>query len=395
MGDDEQFDDDGYDFRPPPSPDDRLWRHPAELALGAPAAPLAPISPIRHAQLRRNPWALGFVSVIGSALLAGSLMFAAGGLGDEPRNLGLAPVATLVDRTDPAGDTPGVVAVEVDTEHRARSGNGMVLADGRHVLTTWQLVRATDLDGARTALQVVDEHGTRHLATVVATDELSDLVVLRTDTDGLRPAAFATEADAVLGASDRLTLLGGGSGTHLRSWDVGVTGAATTTSAWGVVGVATLDRRLPSLAAGAVARDADGHFAGLASLDLGDPTARDHAAVIVPATRVRAVAAQFLAEGTISHGWLGVEANAVETTRNVSLRAGTTVAEVVPGSPAAGAGVQPGDVLLRVCGTDVGSIDDVLRVMLQTSPGTSCTIDALRNGTSWHTDAVVGRRAAA
>lgn len=390
MGEDDAIDEDGFDFRPPPSPDDRLWRHPAELAYAA--APVPPLAP--RPQLRRNPWALGFVSVLGSAVLAGSLMFAAGGLGDEPRELGLAPVATLVPTPGPAGDGAGIVGVTVDTERRGRAGNGMVLRDGRHVITSWQLLRADDGDGARTDVRVVDDAGRAHHATVVATDALSDLAILRTDTDTLRPWPGAAADDAALTEGDALTLVGGGLGSSLRGWPVHVTEVAATSPA-GIVGVAEVDRALPAVAAGAVAVDAHGRFAGIATLDLRDRDARDHASAVVPPTRVRAVAEQYLTTGEVAHGWLGVEATPADTTRNVALHSGTPVADVVPGSPAAVAGIQAGDVLLRVCGEEVTSIDDVLRVMLQTTPGASCPIDAVRDGVGWHATAVVGRRTAA
>ena len=128
VGADEGFDDDGVEFRPPPALDDRLWRHPAEVAG------MAALTTTRNA--RRSPWAVGFVSVVGSAVLAGSLMFTAGGIGNEPARLGLEPLATLVpDVGGPGTARAGIVTIEVDGPAASRLGTAMVLDDGVHVIT--------------------------------------------------------------------------------------------------------------------------------------------------------------------------------------------------------------------------------------------------------------------
>ena len=56
--------------------------------------------------------------------------------------------------------------------------------------------------------------------------------------------------------------------------------------------------------------------------------------------------------------------------------------------------VEPGDVLLSVCGHEVDSIDDVLTEVLATPPGTRCALVISRAGERWQTAAVIGERAA-
>lgn len=382
VGENEIFDD-GFEFRPPPPIEDRLWRHPAEIGrVHVPAPPRA---------LRRNPWALGFVSVVGSAVLAGSLMFTAGGIGDEPDQLALRPSASVIDAPIGSDALAGIVGVEVDVDRRGRTGNGMVLADGQHVITSLQLVRPAATDIGAAEVVVIDETGRRHTAQIVATDEHNDLAVIRAEA-AMRPFPDTEAATPTVG--DTLHLRGGGRGVGLRGWSAGVAGSGTTDPVADLVGVLGLDQGLPASASGAVALDDARRFVGLVSVDLASGRAGLRAAVVVPAARVRHAVDQFLASGTIVHGWLGVEASPGDATRQVALGEGPTVAEVVPASPAEIAGLQPGDVLLRVCGTEVASIDDVVTVMLVTEPGTVCAIDARRGGEPWHTDATVGARAA-
>jgi serine protease Do len=390
VGVEDGFDDDGAEYRPPPALDDRLWRHPAEMGRVA-----TPPSTVR---VRRSPWALGFVSVVGSAVLAGSLMFTAGGIGDEPQRLDLHPLATLVAVS--AGDSSaGIVAIDVDSGTGVRHGNGMVLDDGVHIVTSLQLVPANATSSAdNLTVRVVDNNGVTHQGAVVGRDAMNDLAIIRTDGGALQPWVGA--APAGVAAGDLITAYGGGSGAGLRSWrgTVRNVDAAMRNDTVELVGVALLTDLLPPAAAGAIVHDAKGNFLGLLSVDL--PTKATSsmataAAAIVPASRVLAVTRQFLSGGKISHGWLGVEAPApAETTLSVSLHAGATVDEVVPESPAGTAGVQHGDVLLSVCGHPVDSIDEVLTQVLATAPGTVCPLVISRGGERWQTTAIIGERAA-
>ena len=65
------------------------------------------------------------------------------------------------------------------------------------------------------------------------------------------------------------------------------------------------------------------------------------------------------------------------------------------GSPAGSVGIKAGDVLMRVCGHEVASIDDVLAQMLRAAPGTRCTLELVRDGAAWYAEATVGERIAA
>lgn len=392
----EAFDDDRVEYRPPPALDDRLWRHPAEIGRIGQIGPIgAPPPPPRS---RRNPWALGFVSVVGSAVLAGSLMFTAGGIGDEPQQLELQPLATLV--TNSAGHSgAGIVGIDVHASTGARRGSGMVLEDGVHVVTSLQLVPAeppgTTID---LAVRVIDNDGNSHNGAVVARDAVNDLAIIRTDGAALTPWVLSSQAALAIG--DPVKAVGGGLGTGLRGWasTIRAVDQAMHNDGVDVVGVAMLADPVPSAAAGAIVVNTNGSFVGLLSVDLPSNATSSIAtlsAAIVPASRVLAVTRQFLTTGHISHGWLGVEApSPLETMRSVSLHRGATVDQVVADSPAGTAGVQPGDVLISVCGHDVDSIDDVLTQMLATPPGTVCPLEVSRGGQRWQTAAVIGERAA-
>jgi serine protease Do len=70
---------------------------------------------------------------------------------------------------------------------------------------------------------------------------------------------------------------------------------------------------------------------------------------------------------------------------------GALVSSVEPGSPAAKAGFQPGDVITRVNGQPVEQSSDLPRVIGETKPGTAVTLQVLRQGQPHDLKVQVGR----
>ena len=90
------------------------------------------------------------------------------------------------------------------------------------------------------------------------------------------------------------------------------------------------------------------------------------AAVFLPAEVVLGVAQQLVTSGQVDHGWLGVETSDVGSANPVTVETATTSAGTSPpdgarldsvdqNSPAAEAGLQPGDVVVGIDGNPVHS----------------------------------------
>ena len=59
---------------------------------------------------------------------------------------------------------------------------------------------------------------------------------------------------------------------------------------------------------------------------------------------------------------------------------GVAVAQVVAGGPADQAGMQPGDVIQKVNGSDVTTNDEVVKAIKATKPGSSLTMEVWSAG---------------
>jgi len=93
---------------------------------------------------------------------------------------------------------------------------------------------------------------------------------------------------------------------------------------------------------------------------------------------------QLKARGRVSRGWLGVSIQPVtpELQRQLRLRtaAGALVAEVMEGSPADRAGIQPGDLIIAFDGREVRESAELPRLVSATPLGKEVVVRLVRGG---------------
>jgi S1-C subfamily serine protease len=119
---------------------------------------------------------------------------------------------------------------------------------------------------------------------------------------------------------------------------------------------------------------------------------------LVPAGTVRAAAARVLARrSSVPQPWLGARGDAVartppdalvargwpreQATSLVRRRQGVLLTSVAPGSPAARAGLRPGDVIARVGALDVRGVEDMTWVLKEVGGNSAAQFMVLRAGT--------------
>jgi serine protease Do len=108
----------------------------------------------------------------------------------------------------------------------------------------------------------------------------------------------------------------------------------------------------------------------------------------IPSNTVKAVVAQLEATGHVTRGYLGVSAQPVTLAMATALhlpkekaaQAGALVAEVSPESPAAKAGIKPGDVITAVDGKLIANPRDLAIDVAAVKPGDEAKLDVLRDG---------------
>ncbi len=376
MAHDEDEGDDGSHAGAPLPPEDRVWRHPSEIGGGA-APPAAWIAP---APSRRRPaLALAGACLTGAAITCGLLWLT------RPSWVSEEPTATQRPRTAvattasvafaPAGVptaqladalAPHLVAVEVKRGDAWTTGSGLRLADADRILVVSPLVQGATAITVSVGRRTVD-------ATVLGDDGATGATVLELSTAGaaappgplLASSARAGQAVAVVGT--RTTTAGGDDRQRVVPASVSTAGARAAIGDLVLHDAIELDRSLPDDALGAAVVDASGHLLGVVI----DVSGSGGLAVVVPGRATLTAAADLLDDGEVRRAWLGVEAADLdpEVATLLQVDGGAMVTAVDQRSPAAEAGVQPGDVITEVGDLDVRDASDLVVAIRAGRPG--------------------------
>jgi len=403
-------------FREPPSPDDRLWRHPSELAAGAPGPDPAwagAIPPDEGRQRARTPtWAVAGVSALVAGVVSAGLVVAV--LGTQSRSLSsdvaferqmVRPRTASTVSTSPVVDMaerlrPAIVALEVQTPDRATTASGVIFRSDGHVLTNAHVVEgATTISAALANGRVVIAH-------LVGTDPETDTAVVKLDGGPYPVATMGTAMDlrvgqAAIAIGMPLGLAGGPSvtGGMISALHRQITPPPSASGGprTALVDMIQIDRPVSPGSSGGALLDANGAVIGittsLASGDgstvSGDGTASGGSAASSTgafgcATAIdvaRSVADELIRTGKVVHSWLGIEGGDVDTATAVDLNVdgGALVGQVSEASPAQRGGLAPGDVIVGVNGHAVASMGELVMAMRSHAPGDPVVLTVVRD----------------
>jgi putative serine protease PepD len=359
----EPFDDDAP-FRRPPSPEDRLWRHPSELAWSAPPAEVkAPRHP--GAALAVASGVAGAILAVGAVALTGSLDTRVDP--DDTRSLQrqatLPVVATsAVDNNDTEllarTVAPSIVLLHIDGNEQ-HTGSGVVFRDDGHVLTNAHVVASAATIGARLA------DGRRARVKVVATDLATDLAVLKLTSGGpFVPASLGT-SDGVAVGDPTLAV-----GANVASGVISALGREITTDGRTLEDLIQTDAPIDPTSSGGALLRSDGTVIGITTAW----ASGSRMGFATPVDVARAVAEELLAAGRVRTVWLGIKGTSAPD------GGGVVIAELVPEGPAHAAGLVVGDVVRRIDGHPVSSMSHLRIVLRRSHPGDAVRVVLDRGG---------------
>jgi S1-C subfamily serine protease len=255
-------------------------------------------------------------------------------------------------------------------------GTGFVVSDDGHVVTNNHVVRM----GGRIRVKLHD--GREADAALVGTDAETDLAVLKVDLPDLVPIAFGDSDAAEVG--DWVIALGAPFGLR-DSVTAGIISAKGRE-----VGLSPLESYLQTDAtinpgnSGGPLVDMDGRVVGINTAIESRSGGSDGIGFAIPATLARDVVDSIIAGSAPARGFLGVQMQPVAVRRASGTVAdgGVMVASVVEDGPAARAGIEAGDVIVRVNGTPTPDMRRVMRQIRLCKPGTECVVEVMRDGES-------------
>lgn len=389
-------DHDDDEFKPPLPMEDRLWRHPSEVAAEHRATADLQAVEARNAEVTvstlRTPWrqgvALASLGAIGGALIVTGLFLTLGSTtAASPTaaettfsTLALDPIVPVTRQVAsdrwPAevvsSTQSGVVRLDATTDGATTTGSAVSFRSDGLLLTSHQLVA----DAGR--IDVVMADGSQHEGAVLGTDAISGLAVVKIDHHDIPTAPLAifkrpvdigdyTVAVAGLAPAESLELV------RLSARAVNV----PLDENHNLHGLLQLDGGMPEGASGGAVVDDAGAVIGII-IDM-DTT---NATYAVPIGYARKIADDLVRYGQAKHPWLGIKGVDLSDTHAAELGVdgAIRVTAVIEDSPAAEAGVRKGDVIVAIDDDDVLSMSELILELRNHPPGDDIIIEIRRDG---------------
>lgn len=291
------------------------------------------------------------------------------------------PTATA--HVQPNGTQADVVARLAPSVVTVRAGAGIgsgVVYQADVVITNQHVVG----DTVDVTIDYAD--GTSSPGTVLATDAITDLAVVRTARAGLPVPEYRTDlprpGEPVLAIGSPLGFEGTVTAGIVSALNRQIPGSAAQSRA--LVDLIQVDAAISPGNSGGALLDASGRVIGINEAYIPPSAGAVSLGFAIPAATAVDIAEQLLADGTATHPFLGLSPGRLtpEISRGlgVAADAGALVLAVTPDGPAAAAGVRPGDVVVALSGTAVGSVEDLLGALRGTDPDQQTTLSVLRGG---------------
>ena len=259
---------------------------------------------------------------------------------------------------------------------RQSLGSGVIASGDGFIVTNFHVVRGADAIVVRLADQ------SEFQAKLVGSDARSDLALLKIEGRGLPAMPF--------GDSDRLEV---GEPVMAIGNPFGLDQTVTTgivSAKERFIGSGPYDDFIQTDASvnpgnsGGPLIDTRGALIGINTAIFSQTGGSVGIGFAIPVNIAKEVLGQLRQTGKVVRGYLGVAVMPVtpEARRAASLPSpkGALVAEVVSGSPAAEAGLKPGDVIVRFKSEEIQDPHDLTRRVAATPPGATVKLDVVRQG---------------
>ncbi|HYA19421.1 MAG TPA: Do family serine endopeptidase [Burkholderiales bacterium] len=278
----------------------------------------------------------------------------------------------------------------LDEKRRTTSlGSGVIVSPQGYILTNSHMVHAAD------EIKVLLADGREATPRVIGDDPETDLAVLKIDIKNLPAITFGRSDEANVG--DVVLAIG-------NPYGVGQTVTMGIISALGRshLGLNTFENFIQTDAAinpgnsGGALVDASGNLIGINSAIYTRTGGSQGIGFAIPTSVAKQVMEQIIKSGSVTRGWIGVEAQDLTHELAESFKlpnaSGALIAGVVKSGPADKAGVKPGDVLLAVQGKPVADSVSMQNLVAALPPGKPAAFTMMRNQTEMQVKISIAKR---
>jgi serine protease DegQ len=268
-------------------------------------------------------------------------------------------------------------------------GSGVIVSEDGLILTNNHVISSAD------AIEIALADGRKLSAIIVGTDPESDLALLKVEASNLPSITFAAEDQ--LNVGDVVLAIG-------NPFGVGQTITQGIVSALGRnhLGINTYENFIQTDASinpgnsGGALIDIAGNLVGINSAIYSRNGGSMGIGFAIPISIAKQVMEQIAKEGSVTRGWVGVEAQNItpELAESFSLSTtnGALIAGVIDNSPAYQADLKPGDILIAINDKPVINSASMLNLIAVLKPNKNAKLKIMRAGKQIDVDILIGKR---
>ena len=276
-----------------------------------------------------------------------------------------------------------------DSPAESSLGSGVIVSDTGLILTNDHVVASAD------HIEIAMADGRKLSAIVVGTDPETDLAVIKVEAKNLPAITFASSEKIDVG--DIVLAIG-------NPFGVGQTVTQGIISALGRnhLGINTFENFIQTDASinpgnsGGALINTEGNLVGINSAIYSRTGGSMGIGFAIPANLAQQVMQQIITDGSVTRGWIGIEAQditpGIAASFKLHFNQGALISGILRGSPADKAGLKAGDILLAINGQEVTDSNSMLNLISVLKPKNKVQLKIIRTSKEMDIPVLVGRR---
>ncbi len=251
-------------------------------------------------------------------------------------------------------------------------GSGVIVSSEGHIVTNNHVVAEVD------EIEVQMSDGRTMKAHLVGADAIVDLAVLKVDDPNVKPLKFG-DSDAVQ-AGDFVLAIGNPFGFDETVTDGIISSRGRPNRVDGFGDLLQTNAAINPGNSGGPLINLQGEIVGINTAIISRSGTSSGIGFAIPANTVKSALESLLKQGRIIRGYLGITMRTLPNGQPDQDGNGAVVQDVIPGSPAADAQLQSGDVIKKFDGHEVRSFPELRSLVAQTELNKKINLEITRNG---------------
>jgi serine protease Do len=291
------------------------------------------------------------------------------------------------------GTIPGQMTIFGPTGDQTVSGTGFFITDQGYIITNNHVVEGTK------EVTIILSDGTEQKATIVGTDQYSDIAVLKTE--GNVPAAARLGNSDALKPGQSVIAIGSPLGNFKNTVTVGVVSATgrsiDTGNGYQIEDLIQTDTAINHGNSGGPLVNLAGEVIGVNTLvvrNTGGGDVAEGLGFAIPVNTAQAVAQQIIEKGYFARPYLGISFQAIDpeiaAVYNLPAQWGAYITRVAPDSPAGEAGLQQGDIITKIGDVALDETHSYVNALFESQPGDQIILEVVRGNKAMQVQVTLG-----